>query len=212
MINIYIKFTNTLIDISKSITTFRMKNAENFRKVLFDISDSIIISDGNECIDLDKKIYIIKNLSEINCNEKKILNFLYKNLESIIEKKLKYKFNKINKFLIESIDELLDICDFNFTYNPDIDIIKLLNALDVQFEKFEYDEYLKSLLQYINLVNYITKSKIFITYSLMSFITNEEYELLIKELELMDIMIINFEMFTTNASIDYIIDEDNCIY
>ncbi len=212
MIELYIKAINTTIKINNSITTFCFKDVNQYRNIYFNIENAIILSYNGECIDIGKKVTIIKDISEVSCNDKKMINYLYKCIEKSISNDLSEQFSELNRVLIQVLDEVIDKNEFNLTYNPDINITKVFSSLDLQFQNYGHDEYLRSLLQYFNLVNSVTKSKIFITFNLNNFITTTEYEMLLKEFELMNINVINFEKFTTSSTIDYVIDDDNCIY
>lgn len=212
MIELFITFTNTLIPLNTNIITLLIKNAALYRKLYFEIESSIILSYNYECIDIEKKVHIIKHIPSINCNDKKFINYLYKNLEKSFDENITNKINELNTLLINLYDEINDNSTFSFVYNPEISLPKLFNATDVQFENYEHFDLLKNLLQYINLVNSISNIRIFILYSLLNFITIEEFDLLKKEVELMNIIIINIEMFTDNSIVDYVIDDDLCIY
>ena len=65
-----------------------------------------------------EKVTIIKDISEVSCNDKKMINYLYKCIEKSISNDLSDQFSELNRVLIQVLDEVIDKNEFNLTYNP----------------------------------------------------------------------------------------------
>ena len=211
MINIFIKAINQEIDANYGVTNISIENTDYYRLLIYNINDQIILSENNKEIDISKKTIVLSNIFDIDMNEKKMINLLYKHLENQVSEAIKEKFVCLKNQIVNLIEEVSDNSELKLIYNEDIEIIKVFTICQLQFDCFDYKNYVESLLQYLNNLNYFTNIKIFITFGLMSFISNEELIKIKSELELYNITLINFEKFTKEKMINYLIDDDYCV-
>ena len=210
MIKMYVKAINQMLDINYGIVNLFIENIDFYRCLYYDLDDEIILSNNNIEINLSKEVMILKNIFELDYNDKKIIKLLHKHLEKKLPNNLQERFLVIQRELLDLIEEVIDNDELKLTYKSEFSIAKLFSLYQLEFEELDYKNYIESLLQYLNQLNYFTSIKIYICYGLMNYISNEEFLKIKKDLELLNIILINFEKFTTNKFVDYIIDEDYC--
>lgn len=207
----FIKSINSLVKMDDYIDEIVMEDSLNYRNIYFNLIDEIIYSEDNNIIDIEKKGLIIRNPLELNLNEKKLLNSLYKTLISSIDDENKQIINEIEEKLMELMDFLSCNVDFSIDYNNEVDINKLFSSIDLKFSEIEYNNYFEMLVQFIKIYNSILSIKCIVSFGLFSILTEDEIELLKKEIRALDLSLLDFECNNKTNVKSLIIDTDYCI-
>lgn len=211
MKKMFIKPINSLIEFDKPIIQIIFENNVDFRNFIENIEDNVIYSENDESLELNKKTIIINNIYDIDINDKKNITFLYKNIVNQLSEKQKESFDKINNELLNAIKEINNTNDYGIDFEDSFDITKILNLYQVKF-CLDEQNYLEKLAKYIEITSRVSKINTFISFSLIRILSEEEVNLLVKELSLSKINLIDFDFQNSKKEIKYYeIDEDWCI-
>lgn len=177
---------------------------------------NITLSNDSKICSLKKHCSIITNLFDLNLIDRKTINLLYKHIDSVTEKAKYFAELETLSCQICNILEIirLDI-DIDIDYDDEYDLIsilKLANVIPVVSE----GRFLLKLIDYIKLVMILTNQDIFFILNLKDLLNKEDLIAFIKEMNLLNINIINIETkiksYKTENEYDIIIDEDLCEY
>lgn len=211
MKKMFIKPINSLIEFDKPIIQIIFENNVDFRNFIENIEDNVIYSENDESLELNKKAIIINNIYDIDINDKKNITFLYKNIVNQLNEKQKESFDKINNELLNVIKDINNTNDYGIDFEDSFDINKILNLYQVKF-CLDEQNYLEKLAKYIEITSRVSKINTFISFSLIRILSEEEVDLLVKELSLNKINLIDFDFQNSKKEIKYYeIDEDWCI-
>lgn len=211
MKKMFIKPINSLIEFDKPIIQIIFENNVDFRNFIENIEDNVIYSENDESLELNKKTIIINNIYNIDINDKKNITFLYKNIVNQLSEKQKESFDKINNELLNVIKDINNTNDYGIDFEDSFDITKILNLYQVKF-CLDEQNYLEKLAKYIEITSSVSKINTFISFSLIRILSEEEVNLLVKELSLSKINLIDFDFQNSKKEIKYYeIDEDWCI-
>lgn len=211
MMSIYLKDFNCRCDLQKAITKICFEDPKMYRNFFSNISERIIISNNDGAINIKKKCLIISDPFNIELNDKKIITELYKLMKiSMSDEQIKMLM-EIESNMISLLEEVILAMDCNIDYGSDFDATKLFSLFQVCFKKVEYNNFLEFLIDYIKINIEIYDIDIVITNRLISILTEEEYQLLKKELILLECKVIDFEIKDNSINNDYLIDNDWCI-
>ena len=200
-----IKKTDHFVDLNSNITAINIENGRIYRELALNFNENIEIYDGDNLIDITKMASIISNPFQISLNEKKMLISMYKDLNSDIHDEERILVSKIEQSFIEFMDKLVMDIDYPIDYNETVDTTKLFQAFEVKFQEVDTSNYIELLISYIKLCVILCKSRLIFTFNLLSLLSIEEYELFLKEIELMDVYIVDFGMFKCdNINVHYI--------
>ena len=211
MKKMFIKPINSLIEFDKPIIQIIFENNVDFRNFIENIEDNVIYSENDESLELNKKVIIINNIYDIDINDKKNITFLYKNIVNQLSEKQKESFDKINNELLNVIKDINNTNDYGIDFEDSFDITKILNLYQVKF-CLDEQNYLEKLAKYIEITSRVSKINTFISFSLIRILSEEEVNLLLKELSFNKINLIDFDFQNSKKEIKYYkIDEDWCI-
>lgn len=211
MKKMFIKPINSLIEFDKPIIQIIFENNVDFRNFIENIEDNVIYSENDESLELNKKTIIINNIYNIDINDKKNITFLYKNIVNQLSEKQKESFDKINNELLNVIKDINNTNDYGIDFEDSLDITKILNLYQVKF-CLDEQNYLEKLAKYIEITSRVSKINTFISFSLIRILSEEEVNLLLKELSFNKINLIDFDFQNSKKEIKYYkIDEDWCI-
>lgn len=211
MKKVFIKPINNLIELDKSIIQIIFDNNLDFRNFINNIDDNIIYSENDDIYEISKKITIISDIYCFNINDKKNLTYLYKNIINSLDNDLKQRLLNVNVDLINIISSINETSEYTIDFEDDFDITKIFNLYQVKFN-IEDLNYLELLVKYIEIISKVNKTTTFFSFSLLRILSNDEIELLTKELSLINVNLIDFDFNNTKKEIKYYeIDEDWCI-
>ena len=124
--------------LENQVLNLTLESPGYFAKMVYSIGKQIdgeegelIISDSEKEISLEKKAIIITNPLMVNCNEKKILTQLYKNLSEKIVQDYSMEFAKINQQIITFMELLANSSEYNLTMDVDLQALGLVKYCNV---------------------------------------------------------------------------------
>lgn len=215
MKKIFIECINQLIEFDSNIKTIKLTNTSNYRSLSLDITHQITVSEHDSIIDIPKNVLIIYNPYEINLNDKKFLNALYKELEHSIDDEEKIVIQKLEKIGFDLLDDLQLKTSLPFEYQEEIDISKLFATFNVSFPKIDYQNYLELITNYFKIATVYLKTKFVISFGLLNLLTNDEIEILNKELSYNNLVLLDISFLKENnneeSKNNYVISDDWCI-
>ncbi len=176
-------------------------------------TDNIFYSEDNKSIDFYKKSICITDIFNINPNSKKIINSLYKRInDEIIDQSSKESIQIINKSIIEMLENISLDLNLSVEYELDLDISKILSLYKFTFKEDQEDLKTK-IITYIKANMEICNISFVVMFNILQLLDDSDLELVQKELELLNISIININFVgkIKRNSIDYLtIDDDLC--
>ena len=203
-------YLNENISLKYGINSLTFENPAIYRDVYYNTLENIKILDGvNECT--SSKLIIIKDLLNLSINDKKNLTYLFKLSNIVLKEKYESEYLNIIINLKELLSNLTDSIDLNIEFD-EVDTSKLFQAFNLKYSD-ENLNYIENVLSYISIINAINSPKLFITFNLMNYITEEEYKLLEKELLIKQIIILDISLNLTKNFSDNIfnVDDNYCI-
>lgn len=203
-------YLNENISLKYGINSLTFENPAIYRDVYYNTLENIKILDGvNECT--ASKLIIIKDLLNLSINDKKNLTYLFKLSNIVLKEKYESEYLNIIMNLKELLSNLTDSIDLNIEFD-EVDTSKLFQAFNLKYSD-ENLNYIENVLSYISIINAINSPKLFITFNLMNYITEEEYKLLEKELLIKQIIILDISLNLIKNFSDNIfnVDDNYCI-
>ena len=86
----------------------------------------MILSDFEKELSMEKRTVVVNNPLTVNCEEKRILSQLYKNLsEKILEDHFE-EFATVNQKVIQFMDKVTSSSEYNLTYDLDFQAAGLI--------------------------------------------------------------------------------------
>lgn len=210
MRKIFLRQSNYLIEFGDSnIKTIRFNDSKAYRLFSLNVFSSIIFSINNEEVDLEKYGMIIFNPFQLDLNEKKFLNLVFKKLEKNIHDEERRFIADIEKASLSLFEKLALASDIPIDYNDTFDFNKFFSAFDVKI--MEPEDYLEKIVRYIRLSCEIFHTKLFISFGLLALLDNDEIDLLNKELIQYDVSLLDV-FYNEKSSLETLyIDTDWCI-
>lgn len=220
LINKNIEFCDELKE--NKVDVYIIENTLFFRKIVVDLFNQVeknlngdfMLFEGLEQISLSRNVLIISDFLNLDYNNKKYINHLYKKLIDLVNglefQNIKYELeNKIYNFLLK----LKDYSDYPIDFNDELNYIDLFKAFDVKFE-VDSNLYIENIINFIDICYKLNLMKCVIFVNIKNFITKDECYLIYKELMYKKIPVILFENHDRYTLNEYerkiIIDNDLC--
>lgn len=183
------------------------------KSLFIEDTEMFIYSNNNNCIDYNKETLFINDLYTTSTNNKKILNSLYKRINSNPPSSIcNDELIRINNAILEIMKKIEIDINLDVEYDTEIDLISLLSLYKFSF-KDDYDSNVTKFITYIKANLEVKNFSLIISLNLLSLFNNEELELLKKEFELLGLCLININLCIKekNNLVEYItIDSDFC--
>ena len=156
----------------------------NLLDKLYDFDeDTFIYSKDFEIKNLSKSCLTIDNIFNLDANNKKILNALYKRISSeLIDKSDKDEIEKINSTILSLLNKISLDLNLSVDYYTDLDVIKILNLYNFCF-KMDQSTPLEKFVTYIKANLEINKYKFIISTNILPLFSKSDIELLSNELK-----------------------------
>lgn len=183
------------------------------KSLFIEDTEMFIYSNNNNGIDYNKETLFINDLYTTSTNNKKILNSLYKRINSNPPSSIcNDELIRINNAILEIMKKIEIDINLDVEYDTEIDLISLLSLYKFSF-KDDYDSNVTKFITYIKANLEVKNFSLIISLNLLSLFNNEELELLKKEFELLGLCLININLCIKekNNLVEYItIDSDFC--
>ena len=123
---------------------------------------------------MDKEMYLLTDVFNIEFNDKKIINKIYNILVQNIKNRQDYELDnmalKIRNYLIEEINEL----PFEFNMDSEIDILDLLKVFKVKIDTTSYTTVVEKIEFIINIISTLSLAEILVIPNLKTYLAEEE--------------------------------------
>lgn len=203
-------YLNQEINLKYGLNALTFENPTMFRQMYYNLFENIKLLDGIvEC--QSSKIIIIKDVLNVSINEKKNLTYLFKLTNVILKEKYETDYLKIVTMLKNLLVNITDSMDLDVEFE-EVDTTKLFQSFNLKYQEDNLS-YLESIISYISIINTITSPKVFITYNLLNYLTEEEYnslqqEFAIKQIVLLDI---SLNLIKNKCQNLFNVDDEYCI-
>lgn len=176
-------FENKIIFDDKTVNVLEIQNQKLFCNVINDINEqcnnekddnNIVLLEDNKRLKIDKEMYLLLDIFNIEFNSKKIINKIY----SIIEQNIKNRQDneienitlELRKYLIEEVNEI----PLEFCMEREIDINDVLKAFNVKIDITCYTTILEKIEFIINILSTMKVARILVIPNLKTYLNNEE--------------------------------------
>lgn len=209
------------IDIKEnSVINLVIENRKVFAEIIQSFLEQIEGHDGILKISIDEKevsfsknVVFLSNPLQVDCNERRILTSLYKELSNVAQEQLTKEVAEINKIIIEFLDKLNDFSIYNLLTDYDLDLVGLFKLYNLKICT-DSDNYVEMFIDYLRLVSTICKISVFVILNLKQYFEPAELEEIYKICFYEKIILINIEGYQSepiSGDKYYILDKDLCI-
>lgn len=139
-----------------------------------DEDNKIVLMQDDERLKIDRYVYLLTDVFNIDFNSKKIVNKIYtilsQNLKNRQDDELENITLKLRNYLIEEINEL----PFEFNIESEIEINDLLKCFNVVIDTSYYNSIVEKIEYIINILSTLNIADILIIPNLKTFLSEEE--------------------------------------
>ena len=177
---IYAKYGIELSLEENQIITIVVENPRVMSDMLRDIFRQIngeeggwILSENDKIFPLEKTGVLLDNPLTADCNEKKILTKLYKELSEQAKTSLYEECTQVNSHIISFLEKLFATVPYHLEMELDVDIAALLKLYGVKVESDGADV-LETLIDYLRAISSICNIHVVWILNLKQFLTEEQ--------------------------------------
>lgn len=217
---IYAKYGIELSLTENQIISLVVENPHVLSDMLKDIFRQIngeeggwILSENEKIFSLEKATTLIDNPLRADCNEKKILTKLYKELAEQVNSLLYEECTHLNSNIVTFLENLLTTVPYHLEMEVGLDVAALLKLYGVKVETDGVDV-LETLIDYLRAVSSICNIHVVWILNLKQFLTEEEVSQLYEFCFYEKIHLINLKgqkSYTLEQEKCVIIDNDLCV-
>ena len=139
-----------------------------------DDDNSIVLMENEKRLKIEKNVYLLTDLFNIDFNAKKILNKIYsiltQNIQNRQDNELENITLKLRNYLIEEINEL----SFEFNMNSEIDIGDLLKIFNIKIDTSCYTTIIEKVEFIISIISTLKIAEILVIPNFKTYLTEEE--------------------------------------
>lgn len=193
---------------------FMSEFVQEFNNQINGLEGRFVLSDSGKEAKIDKKVEIIIDYFNIDFNNKKIRNKLYKfMLETAMNEEFYVKTTEVKNTILKYLYDIEEKIEFELTNDEEFDITLIFKAINVKFEVNELS-FSEKLVEYLKLLSNLGTIKIFILINLKSFVSDEELKEIYKYTIYNKLNLLLIENMESNAhfqeEVVHIVDEDLC--
>ena len=217
-------FDNEIMFNEEYINVLTINNAKCFSNIIGILNDKIngiesneifLLDEKNQELKMDKKMYIVLDIFNIDYNSKKILNKIYGIIEENIEKNQDYEIDKmvldLRNYIIQEINEL----PFEFVMKSELDVSEILKLYNLKIDDKNYTTILEKVEMLIDIMTTLKIADILVIPNLKLFLSDDELVELYKYSLYNNVKLLLIER-NTSKKLKYenniIIDENFCEY
>lgn len=179
-------FENEIIFTDKNINILEIKDSKFFTHVIDILNQKInetnetenneifLLDENEDELKIEKEMYLIFDLFNIDYNNRKILNKIYdiinRNIKNTQESDIYEMVFKLRNYLIQEINEL----PFEFVMKSDINIPEVLKLFDLKIDKKNYINLLERTEILIDLLSILNIAQILVIPNLKMYLSDEE--------------------------------------
>ena len=176
-------FENEIQFDEEHINALTINNSKCFSHIIGILNDKIngiesneifLLDEKNQEIKMDKKVYIVLDIFNIDYNSRKVLNKIYDIIAENIEKNQDYEVEKmvmeLRNYIIQEINEL----PFEFVMKSELEIPEILKLYNLKIDDVNYTSILEKVEILIDIISTLKVADILIIPNLKLFLSNEE--------------------------------------
>lgn len=208
MIELIIPSVELREPLDTGLNLIKIESPKLFRQLYLYCDEEIFLIENGK----DIKRETVKNILEIDLNEKKNITSLYKEILRHV------RLNHLDEYIkcLNSLTNLIydvqaELVNSEIEVSEKIDEEKILQALNVDYKSSE--DFIYDLIKYLKIKSFNSNISFFLTFNLNLCLTSEEVSLLNKEMKKLMIYIIdiNSALVDNDDIKNIIIDQDYCI-
>ena len=180
---------------------------------IFISQGEFILSDIEKELSMEKRTVVVNNPLTVNCEEKRILSQLYKNLSEKISEDHFEEFATVNQKVIQFMDKVTSSSEYNLTYDVDFQAAGLIKYCNVHMDSC-YDSLTEKFINYLRTIKQICNVDIVFVLNLKQYFSTEDLREIYKHCFYTKMYLINLEGVKSDPieSDRYvIIDKDLCV-
>lgn len=197
-----------------------LENSQEYLKVVEEFcvecigneESQFVLSSNGEIMSIQKNCLLIHNYFDLDINNKKIINEINSRILNYISKQdFVQDFCDLNKLFIDINDKIVDGFDFKLEYDSDLTYDKFVKISNFKIES--QSTFLDKLMSYIRIYCELKRTKLIIFVGLSLFLSKEELEIFIKELNYLELNCLFVEpclKYNLENCGKIIIDDDLC--
>ena len=139
-----------------------------------DEDNKIVLMNGEKRVKIDKNVYVLTDLFNIDFNSKKIINKIYNVLEQNIKNRQDNEVENImlqlRNYLIEEINEI----SFEFNINSEIEILDLLKVFNVKIDTSCYTTIVEKIEFIISVLSNLKIAEVLVIPNLKTYVDENE--------------------------------------
>lgn len=139
-----------------------------------DEDNKIVLMDEEKRVKIDKNVYVLTDLFNIDFNSKKIINKIYNVLEQNIKNRQDNEVENImlqlKNYLIEEINEI----PFEFNINSEIEILDLLKVFNVKIDISCYTTIVEKIEFIISVLSNLNIAEVLVIPNLKTYVDENE--------------------------------------
>ena len=170
-----------------------------------------VLSDENEILSFKKDMSLILSPLEIDYNDKKFINELFKEIKDIVQSGELYEdYVFVKSELVKLMERISESNDYPLQYSEELEVSSLLKMMQVKFD-FQDANYFERLITFVQLSQRLLRKKLLIFVNLSSFLSENQLVELEKIAKYEQIKILLINSYQLNYSFSYkwyIIDVD----
>ena len=176
-------FDNEIIFDEENINVLLIEDVKCFSHIIEVLNDKIngiesneifLLDEKNEELKMDKKIYLVLDIFNIDYNSKKVLNAIYNLISDNIEKNQDYKIEKmileLRNYIIQEINEL----PFEFVMKSELEISEILKLYNLKMDSENYTSVLERMELLIDIISTMKIADILIIPNLKLFLDDKD--------------------------------------
>ena len=173
----------------------------------------LILSEGDKIYPISKTVAFLANPLSVDCNEKKIITKLYKELEDNVKNDMYEKYSIFHSEVLNFLERIVNTVPYHLQMDIDINIAALLKAYNVKVAETDVEP-LERLIDYLRALRSICGIQVMIILNLKQFFTKSQLQQLYEFCYYQKIYLIQLEgrkTYTIEGEKYVIIDEDMCM-
>lgn len=210
----------TIIELNKEcFYSLVLENQVYYREFLNKIvkqinekEEFLLLYDKGEKLDFSKEVCFIESSFNMNIEEKKLSNYIQKDIVKNLKDIDKEKFNELVLKINEYLKEITFDYDINLNFNDNISINDFIKSYDIKAD-FDEENFLLTFINKVKSLRILINKNIFIFNNLHLYFTKEEIETIKDEMNKLEIYFINISSFNLDLASNekvIIIDKDLC--
>ena len=173
----------------------------------------LILSEGDKVLSFPKNVVLISNPLLVDCNEKRILTKLYKELSDNVKDMAFEEYCEVNAHILEFLERIIETVPYHLDMDNDLEMVALLKAYNVRVVTEEAD-LLEQIIDYLRAISTICGIRVFVFLNLKQFFTPKQLKYLFEFCSYTKIYLLNLEghkNYMAEQEKHVIMDEDLCI-